>query len=312
MQYAERAFLSDIHWEAIIEAEKEPKRLVNSRASGLWQKGQEIFKTALITSSTQKTNLSEAQSIWRKASLHDPGMADNWLGLIAIVAAQNKTIPSSLAEALALTAARVGQEQERQHSRCRVSFILLFSSCLEIKTPDDARLFAATRAWANGYKEQATRWLVKCQQSPYVDAVQSSLCLDRGNYCQALNLCRRLSLGENKGLKLDGMVGAALSLTALHRPNEAELLLQEALVETNSPRLRRIARYALSGIYRSLGEAYREQAELEILVNEAPDFVQAARRLNELKNRDAEHAWLDLIQRLQGPLANDPNIPDNR
>jgi hypothetical protein len=239
-------------------------------------------------------------------------MADAWLGLSAIALLEEGPRILALAEALATTAERVGEEQNHYRRACRVIYPVLFSCSFEVSTPDDARLYAASRLLLAGEDDRAIQWLDRCQDTPKIAASRAAVALQRADYQQALDICRRLALGTEEQLRLDGMIGAAVALTSLGRAGEAELLLQQVLGEAKAPNCRRAARYTLAKVYRVQKDDKREQAELELLEKESPMFTDVANRLTELRERDPEAAWQDITRRLAGPLADDPNIPDNR
>lgn len=300
-------FLSPKHWTSIQSAGKLPTT-PDRLASGLWQLAEALFRR----SADGENWLDEARTYWRLATLRDPGMADAWIGLIAVELSKNESQILALSEALATTAERIGEEQNHYQRHCRITYSILFSCTFDVKTPDDARLYATSRLLLSGDSARASKWLDRCQDTPRIAASRAAIALHRTDYQQALDICRRLALGRDDRLRLDGMIGASIALTSLGRANEAEMLLQQVLGEAKAPNCRRAARYTLAKVYRVQQDSRREQAELELLEKESPLFADVTSRLTELRERDPEIAWLDITRRLAGPLADDPNIPDNQ
>lgn len=318
MPTSELRFLDQRHWQALTLAGVE-RRGAETLAACLWSIGADAFRAGMASAgpAARRQFFVSAERAWQQASLRDPGMTDAWLGLQLLEnilgPRQSSQSQNELGRALALTAARLGEEQRRFRSPFTLRYPLLFSAQFELSTPDDCLLHHASQLLQADQAEQALAWIALCEpQALRTLAALASVELRLRNFQAALPLCRRLALAESEELALEGLIGTGSCLTRLGELEQAEHPLQQVLARARRGDLRWAARNALAELYQARQDGVRELAELELLEDQDPGASAVAARLQELRGADPDAAWRAILGSLAGPLATDATIADNQ
>jgi tetratricopeptide (TPR) repeat protein len=224
-----------------------------------------------------RESFEAAAGEWEMAARLDPTMADAYAGLAAVrgICGTDDDAVQTLA-ALAATAGRVGEQQERHGIQVFASYVPLAYSSVVVESADDARRAYVRSLTLAGEFDEARALLGRCDQAHlHSCALAGSLELAAGEFDRALTPLQRV-VREDAELRVDARLAIASCLRELEVYGGALHQLEQVQVESDEPKLRLIASYNIGTILLELGETGRARAVLECVYAEDVYFRDVA------------------------------------
>lgn len=202
-------FLSADHWKRIADAVHEPHPSPNDEAGFAWLTGVaslEQAMAALAGYGQPGLLLAVGEKALEQALLEDPSMADSWLALFLLESLKPTSSYerySGIAQALAVCADRLGEQQLQFERHLAAYYVPLMATRVAIATPTDARLVYVGHLTARREHAAAEGWLERCDYDlSQAIAAHAYLKLHRCDYAGACDLSSSWPKTPNSALKV--------------------------------------------------------------------------------------------------------------